>query len=152
MLVIFPNNIQNFFQLERFHCEVTLWSKKTYILFYKQLGSGLSPQSCLYFQGFWSSELLNDCLVVWPSILSLPGIQLFLKSIFLISDFLNFPNNALKQLNFGVLSVIVSYFTFVTKEYSTFLYSVVFIVAYWKRVEPWKLLSNLPSAYKLVAC
>ena len=34
---------------------------------YKKLGSGLSPQSCLYFQGFWGSKLLNGCLVVWPS-------------------------------------------------------------------------------------
>ena len=32
--------------------------------FYKQLGSGLSPQGCLYFQGFWDSKLLNGCLVV----------------------------------------------------------------------------------------
>ena len=31
--------------------------------FYKQLGSGLSPKSCLYFQGFGRSKLLNDCLV-----------------------------------------------------------------------------------------
>ena len=28
--------------------------------FYKQLGSDLSPQSCLYFQGFWDSKLLNQ--------------------------------------------------------------------------------------------
>ena len=33
----------------------------------KQLGSGLSPQICLYFQGFWGSKLLNGCLVVSPS-------------------------------------------------------------------------------------
>ena len=32
--------------------------------FYKQLGSGLSPQSCLYFQDFWGSKRLNGCLVV----------------------------------------------------------------------------------------
>ena len=32
--------------------------------FYKQLESDLSPQSCLYFQGFRGSELLNGCLVV----------------------------------------------------------------------------------------
>ena len=25
------------------------------LIFYKELGSGLSPQSCLYFQGFWVS-------------------------------------------------------------------------------------------------
>ena len=30
-------------------------------------GSGLSPQSCLYSQGFRGSELLNGCVVVWPS-------------------------------------------------------------------------------------
>ena len=30
-----------------------------YTLFYKQLGPGFSPQSCLYFQGLWDS-------VVWP--------------------------------------------------------------------------------------
>ena len=29
--------------------------------FYKQLGLGLSPQSYLYFQGFWGSKLLNGC-------------------------------------------------------------------------------------------
>ena len=33
-------------------------------LVYKQLGSGLSPQSCLYFQGFPVSKLLNGCFVV----------------------------------------------------------------------------------------
>ena len=32
--------------------------------FYKQLGSGLSLQSCLYFQGFWGLQLRNGCLVV----------------------------------------------------------------------------------------
>ena len=27
-----------------------------------QLGSGRSPQSCLYFRGFQGSKLLNGCL------------------------------------------------------------------------------------------
>ena len=37
----------------------------TYTYFiHKQLRSGLSRQSCLYFHGFWGSELLNGCLVV----------------------------------------------------------------------------------------
>ena len=35
-----------------------------HLFFYKQLGLGLSPQHCLYFQGFWDSTFLNDCLVV----------------------------------------------------------------------------------------
>ena len=32
--------------------------------FYEYLGSGPSPQSCLYFQDFQGSKLLNGCLVV----------------------------------------------------------------------------------------
>ena len=43
--------------------------------FYKQLGSGLKPQSCLYFQDFGGSKLPNGCLVVWPSNRYLRGIQ-----------------------------------------------------------------------------
>ena len=35
------------------------------IFFYKQLGSG--PSNCLYFQEFQLPNLLNGCLVVWPS-------------------------------------------------------------------------------------
>ena len=34
-----------------------------HFLFCKQLGSGLSPQSCLYSQSFWDSKLLNGCLI-----------------------------------------------------------------------------------------
>ena len=33
-------------------------------LFYKQQGSGLCPQSCLQFQGYLDSKLLNGCLVI----------------------------------------------------------------------------------------
>ena len=32
----------------------------------EQLESGLSSQSCLYFPGFWGSQLLNGCFVVLP--------------------------------------------------------------------------------------
>ena len=45
-------------------------SRYTYF-FYKQLESGLSPESCLYSQGVRGSKLLNLCLVVWPSNLCL---------------------------------------------------------------------------------
>ena len=38
-----------------------------YTLFHSQLRSGLSPQSCLYFQGFG----VQSCLVVLPSNLCL---------------------------------------------------------------------------------
>ena len=49
-------------------------SGRAYTFSYKQLGSGLSPQSCLYLQGFWGPKLLNGCLVVWPSNLCLRRI------------------------------------------------------------------------------
>ena len=50
-------------------CSITL------SFWYEQLGPGLSPESCLYLQGFRGSKLLNDFLVVWPSNLCLRGIQ-----------------------------------------------------------------------------
>ena len=33
----------------------------------KLLGSGPSPQSCLYYQDFQGSKLPNGCLVNWPN-------------------------------------------------------------------------------------
>ena len=45
--------------------------------FHKQVESGLSPQSCSYFQGCQDSKLLNDCLVLWPSNLCLWRRQWF---------------------------------------------------------------------------
>ena len=45
------------------------------LIFYKQLGSGLSPQSCFYSQGFWCSKLLDGCLIHWPRKLCLRGLQ-----------------------------------------------------------------------------
>ena len=41
------------------------------LIFLKQLGSGLTPQNCLYFQGFRGSKFVNDSLLVWPSNLCL---------------------------------------------------------------------------------
>ena len=35
-----------------------------FIFLYKRLGSGFRPQSCLFFQVFQGSKLLNRCLVV----------------------------------------------------------------------------------------
>ena len=81
--------------------------KYTLCFFYKQLGSSLSPQNCLHFQGFWGSKLLNGSLVVWPSNLYLWGIQWFsgFKTDFTVIDFKFFPKMLFRQLNFGVLSV-----------------------------------------------
>ena len=42
---------------------------------YKQLGPSVSPQNCLYSQGFWRSNMLSGCLVVGPSNLCLQVIQ-----------------------------------------------------------------------------
>ena len=42
--------------------------------FYKQLGSGLSHQSCLYFQVLGGLELFDGCLIVWTVKLCLQGI------------------------------------------------------------------------------
>ena len=46
-------------------------------LFLYATRSGLSPQSCLYYQGFWASKLLSGSLVVRPSKLCLQGIHKF---------------------------------------------------------------------------
>ena len=54
---------------------VELQNVSPYTIFFKQLGSGLSPQSRSYFQGFQVSKLLNGLLVVLPSNLRLRGIQ-----------------------------------------------------------------------------
>ena len=45
-------------------CSRNIAKREILHVFYKQLDSGLSPQSCLQFQGFWGSELPNECLVV----------------------------------------------------------------------------------------
>ena len=70
--------------------------------------SDLNPRSCLYFQGFWGSTLLNGCLVVWPN--NLWGVWPNVceecnnfqdsKLIFMISDFKIFP-----IMNCGALPV-----------------------------------------------
>ena len=41
--------------------------KALHFCFYKHLGLGPSPESCLYFQDFQGSKLLSSCLVVWPN-------------------------------------------------------------------------------------
>ena len=73
--------------------------------FYKQLGSGLSPQSCLY----CCLMVAQQCLVVLSSTFQ------YSKSIFMICDFKIFLIMLLRQLSFGILSVN-SFFTFITKE------------------------------------
>ena len=75
--------------------------------FLQELGSGLIPQSCLYFEVVWDSKLLNGCLVVWPSNLCLQKHSNFedSKPIFKISDFNFLLKMLLMQLNFGALLV-----------------------------------------------
>ena len=55
--------------------DYVLFLSITLILPYKQLGSGLSPEACLYFPRFRGSLLLNGCLVVRASNLCLRGMQ-----------------------------------------------------------------------------
>ena len=87
------------------------------LFFYKQLGSGLSPKGCLYFQGFWGSKLLNGCLVVWPNNLCLQS-----KSTFMISDFKISPiTRFLWQLSFGVFSVLTAILRLLQRKNSIFL-------------------------------
>ena len=59
--------------------------------FYNQLGSGLSRKSCLYFQGFRGSKLLNGCLVVTDVYEQHNNFQ---DSKSILSVILNFPSNA----------------------------------------------------------
>ena len=50
-------------------------------LFYKQLGSGPSPQSCLLLQDFECSKFLNGCIVVWRDKKNLSVFQWFYRSL-----------------------------------------------------------------------
>ena len=79
----------------------------TLTFFYKQLGSGFSPESCLYFQVFG----VQSCLMIaqWFDLVTYAFEECNnlqdSKSIFMICDFRIFPIMLLRQLNFGVLSV-----------------------------------------------
>ena len=55
----------SFLQCNIFTPRTLSWMMKHRLhwLFYKQLGSCLNPQSCLYFKCFRGSKLLNGCLV-----------------------------------------------------------------------------------------
>lgn len=50
------------------------------LFFYKQLGSGNNPQSCLYFKDFQGSKCLNGCLAVWPNKQILGVLHLFFSN------------------------------------------------------------------------
>ena len=100
----------------------------TLSFFYKQLESGLSPESCLYFHGFRGSKSLNDCLVVWPRKHKFPWFDQVTyvfeecnnsqdsKSIFMIWDFKIFPIMLLRQLNFGALSVSKVFYVYCKRK------------------------------------
>ena len=84
--------------------------------FYKQLGSGISHQSCLYFYLF-----LYSCLMIAQQF---DQVTYFCqeysnfqdsKSIFMMSNFSIFPIMLLGPLNF-VYCWANSYFPFITKE------------------------------------
>ena len=79
--------------------------KLYYTFFYKQLASGLSPQSRLYLQGFWGLKLLNVYLVVWQYACDEWNNFQDSKLLFMNSAYKIFSVMLLRQLNFGLLSV-----------------------------------------------
>ena len=122
---------------------------------YKQQGSGLSSQSCLYFQGCWGSKF-NGSLVVWPSTLCLQRIQQFQdsKSTSIISDFKIFRKIFLRQLNFGVLSVWQLFYVY-CKEKLHFSLTCSFLLLLsergWALKVAYQFAMRALVAYKLVA-
>ena len=94
-----------------------------YTFFYKQLWSGLSPQSCLYFQGFRDSKLLNVWLVFWPSNLCLQGMQEIseFKSDICDQWFKNFPTNAFETAEFWCIVDLTAILRLLQRKNSTFL-------------------------------
>ena len=75
------------------------------LFLHKQLGAGLSPQSCLYSQGVWGPNMLKMIAQQLDQVTCVFKEQSNFqdsKSKFLNSNI--FPIMLLRQLNFGVLS------------------------------------------------
>ena len=104
-------------------CKRYTVTKQITYFFYKQLGSGLNPQSCLFFQVAWGLKLLNGCLLVWPSNLCLQEYSNFEDSrpIFKISDFNFLPKMLLRQLNFGAFIGLTAISCLLQRKNSAFL-------------------------------
>ena len=120
----FPRNVPTFFDQaisqNTFGKDVHLF---TLIFFYKQLASGLSSQSYLYFQGFYGSKLLDGCLVVWPSNLCLRGILQFsgFKTDIYNQWFWNIPRNAFVTAEFWCIVGLKAILRLLLRKNSTFL-------------------------------
>ena len=86
-------------------------------LYFKPRMTGLSPQSCLYFQAFRGSKLLNGRLVVLQSNYVCDENNNFQDSklMFKISNF-KIPNNAFHAAEFWCIVGLTVIFTFITKE------------------------------------
>ena len=95
----------------------TLISLDMHLFLYKQLGSGFSPQSCLCFQGFWRSKLLNGCLVVTKSKVSTRNTSIFkIQNQYLWSSILKLFQQCFWDSLILVYFRFNRYFTFITKE------------------------------------
>ena len=76
-----------------------------FLYIYKQLGSTLNPQSCLYFQGFdifkllIVAELFHQETYVYEEYSNFQDS----KSMFMVSDFKILPKMLSRHLNFGAL-------------------------------------------------
>ena len=103
--------------------------------FYKQLGSRPSRQSCLYFQDFQGSMLLNDCLVVWPNKQILSIFQWFLTFVILYTIVKD--QKTFYEIHSLTICINIKAFNRVNRKQlnilKTFLeYLEFYIVAYWR--------------------
>ena len=80
---------------------------------YKQQEAALSRQSYFYFQGFWGSELLNGCLVLWLETYIYEEYSNFQESK---SAILKFSQKCFWDSWILVSCWFSSYFTLITKE------------------------------------
>ena len=84
-----------------------------------RVASGVNPWSCLYFQGFRGSKLLNGCLVVWPSNQGMSArnkVIFRIQNRYLWSVILEFGQQYFWNIWILVCCRFNSYFTLITKE------------------------------------
>ena len=87
------------------------------INFYFLYFEGFSPQSCLYFLGFWGSKLLKGCFVVSPSNLCLWGMQqLSGFKWYFLWEILKFSQQCFSDSWILVYCRFNNYFTFISME------------------------------------
>ena len=138
----FSENIEYPLYIEQSVVSYLEIKSKSTLFLCKQLRSSFSSQSCLYFQVFGGSMLLNGCLVVWP--MSARNTVIFkIKTRYLWSVNLKFSQQCF-WIELCCIVGVTAILHLLQRKASTFLWSIDSIVALWN-VKPWKLLRNLPS-------